>query len=386
MKQDFNINLEEVIKTVLPWSMELCRSIDNNIDAPKCKKKVIAIIIDDYYRFDSISTSASEQFLFLSKMGMDVRIICNNLSDIKSNVLIDKNKSNLDNYDLLLYHYYIGDSYLDNVINSNVKKICFYQGITTPPDVYLPYSPESYKICKNGLSNLDKIRNFDLVLSDSISNILQLESVFKNIKYKLLPPILTVNRFKIKEKEKLDINNLNILYVGRVFSSKNLEGVISFCNELYKITNSKIILNIVCSKLEDKYVKYLNSLEKLISVIFHIKKSDSELKDLYNRSNIFTTFSHHEGFCIPLLEAMNSKCLIVTHKLTAIPETLKDSGILVNKYDYKNAAIKVSELMRNIDDWDDIIKNQCLIFEKYYSSENIIKQYANVFEDILDSL
>jgi glycosyltransferase involved in cell wall biosynthesis len=55
--------------------------------------------------------------------------------------------------------------------------------------------------------------------------------------------------------------------------------------------------------------------------------SDEVLKACYLVANAFVTTSEHEGFCVPLVEAMSMKLPIAAYASTAIPETLGDAGI-----------------------------------------------------------
>lgn len=48
----------------------------------------------------------------------------------------------------------------------------------------------------------------------------------------------------------------------------------------------------------------LASLDKKIT--YHTKPTDKELNELYNKSTVFIQTSRHEGFCLPILEAMAS--------------------------------------------------------------------------------
>jgi glycosyltransferase involved in cell wall biosynthesis len=50
----------------------------------------------------------------------------------------------------------------------------------------------------------------------------------------------------------------------------------------------------------------------------------------YRGATALLTLSEHEGFCVPLLEAMRSDLPIVAHSAGAIPDTLGDAGILLN--------------------------------------------------------
>jgi L-malate glycosyltransferase len=58
--------------------------------------------------------------------------------------------------------------------------------------------------------------------------------------------------------------------------------------------------------------------------------SESELAAWYDDADVFVCLSEHEGFCIPLLEAMHAGLPIVAFAAGAVPETLDDAGILLD--------------------------------------------------------
>ena len=53
----------------------------------------------------------------------------------------------------------------------------------------------------------------------------------------------------------------------------------------------------------------------------------------YRRADVFVTASEHEGFCVPLLEAMTFDLPIVARAHTAVPETLGGAGLLLDPDD-----------------------------------------------------
>jgi len=57
--------------------------------------------------------------------------------------------------------------------------------------------------------------------------------------------------------------------------------------------------------------------------------------------------SEHEGFCVPLLEAMYLGVPIVAYKAAAIGETLGGAGILVNHKDFARIAEMADLLVRD---------------------------------------
>jgi glycosyltransferase involved in cell wall biosynthesis len=57
------------------------------------------------------------------------------------------------------------------------------------------------------------------------------------------------------------------------------------------------------------------------------------LRSFYERADVFVTASDHEGFCVPLLEAMSFDLPVVARATTAIPETLGGAGLLLDPDD-----------------------------------------------------
>ena len=65
--------------------------------------------------------------------------------------------------------------------------------------------------------------------------------------------------------------------------------------------------------------------------------------------------SEHEGFCIPLLEAMHFDVPVIAYNAGAIPSTLAGAGILLSEKNY----LEISELINQIVSNERI--KQCII-------------------------
>lgn len=61
--------------------------------------------------------------------------------------------------------------------------------------------------------------------------------------------------------------------------------------------------------------------------------SDAELAAHYESADVFTCLSEHEGFAIPLLEAMRAGVPVLAYDAGAVAETLGGAGILVRTLD-----------------------------------------------------
>ena len=75
--------------------------------------------------------------------------------------------------------------------------------------------------------------------------------------------------------------------------------------------------------------------------------SDAELAAWYADADVFVCLSEHEGFCIPLLEAMQSGLPIVAFAAGAVPETLGNAGLLIESKRPSVVASTVDRIRRD---------------------------------------
>jgi len=75
--------------------------------------------------------------------------------------------------------------------------------------------------------------------------------------------------------------------------------------------------------------------------------SNEELTALYDVADLFLCASEHEGFCVPLLEAMAADVPVLAYGSTAIPDTLGGAGVQFQPKDLELAAELLGELAYN---------------------------------------
>jgi glycosyltransferase involved in cell wall biosynthesis len=73
----------------------------------------------------------------------------------------------------------------------------------------------------------------------------------------------------------------------------------------------------------------------------------SALVAYYRGATAFVTLSEHEGFCVPLLEAMRAGLPVVASDAGAIPDTLGDAGILLSGTDPDTVATALERTVRD---------------------------------------
>lgn len=146
----------------------------------------------------------------------------------------------------------------------------------------------------------------------------------------------------------------NILFVGRCAPNKKIEDVIaSFaCYQKGINRNSRLILAGSFAGTE-RYQRLLLSWVRdlhLDEVVFTGSIPQGQLNACYRSAHIFLCMSEHEGFCIPLVEALAHRVPVLAYAATAIPETLGGAGILFNE---KRHEI-VAEMMARLEEDGDL--------------------------------
>lgn len=134
---------------------------------------------------------------------------------------------------------------------------------------------------------------------------------------------------KLKQDE-----NFNILFVGRIVANKRQEDLLHVVSRL-KSTLQRPVRLLLPGGIGagPGYGQRLNSLCEELGiqecVNFTGKVSDAQLLALYRGADVFLSLSQHEGFCVPLVEAMAFDLPVVAYASSAIPETVGNGGLLL---------------------------------------------------------
>ena len=121
-----------------------------------------------------------------------------------------------------------------------------------------------------------------------------------------------------------------ILSIGKLEPRKNVDRLIEACATIRKRTGIGLV---VAGKRDPAFQGYYDRLRKLgleQGVLFTGYVDDSDLPALYSMASIFAYPSLHEGFGIPLLEAMACGTPVVTSNVSALPDVAGNAAVLVD--------------------------------------------------------
>jgi glycosyltransferase involved in cell wall biosynthesis len=127
------------------------------------------------------------------------------------------------------------------------------------------------------------------------------------------------------------------LYVGRIVGNKCHKDLVAAFALYSRTFNNEARLVLIGDTSDEDYVaevrKEAERLNVLPRVVMLGKVSDSQLRSAFAGAGIFVSVSEHEGFGVPILEAMASGVPVVAFGAAAIPETMGGAGVLLRTKD-----------------------------------------------------
>lgn len=242
---------------------------------------------------------------------------------------------------LCLFHFSIGSAASSLVYHRKDPLVCVYHNIT-PAGFFFPFHAHLARLCHHGKRELIAFApRCVLGLGDSEFNRRELEAAgFKPTG--VLPIVMDWSRYD-HEPSPVMLRRLEgfegptILFVGRIVPNKKIEDILtSFAAFQRHHRKESRLLLMGDTTGHERYLRRLLELVhslRLRNVIFTGQVSQADLIAGYRSAQAFLGLSEHEGFCVPLLEAMHFGLPVLAYDAAAVSETLAGSGVLLETKD-----------------------------------------------------
>jgi glycosyltransferase involved in cell wall biosynthesis len=248
----------------------------------------------------------------------------------------------------------MGDDSLDEVAKLPQQKIVDYHNIT-PAHYFAGVNEHARRYSEIGRRQLaEYAKHAVLGIADSEYNRRELEEL-GYAKTAVVPILVDWSAFDAAPdaavSRRLADERTSILVVGQLLPQKALHDVIpAFAR--YREGDPTARLYLVGSdRMSGDYTTKLRADVAALGledgVVFAGTVSPAELVAYYRGASVLLTLSDHEGFCIPLLEAMRNDLPIVAHAATAIPDTLGDAGVLLTDKSPEAVATALERVVRD---------------------------------------
>jgi glycosyltransferase involved in cell wall biosynthesis len=256
--------------------------------------------------------------------------------------------------DIVLLNFSIFEQWLPQLAELPSKKILYFHNIT-PPRFLQVYDAEYAVHCTDGLAQLKHLHQFDALMANSTSSARVLQATAqqsqrddhgvpsngaasahlaeRDVEVTIGPPIIGPKAWHDVEAEPIELppQSTKLLYVGRIAPHKRIEDLFALFEFYHQLDPDSALIVVGASAFQGYrgFLQYLLRSEYApLQDFIHFREhvSDGQLKTLYQSSSAFLTMSEHEGFCVPVVEAMTFDIPVFAFAEEAVLETLGRSG------------------------------------------------------------
>jgi glycosyltransferase involved in cell wall biosynthesis len=329
----------------------------------------VSLINSNLVAQDAIGRTLLDQARFFRRRGDEVRIyVMYPLQEVPEDVaaltrvvnladLVVRGDSYFDRSDLYIYHYPGHYPLMGSIKKIDRGAVIFYYHNVTPPELWGD-SPEQ----KNLQRSLDSIGLFthyaDLTVTDSPFNADQLvrEYSCERDRIRVLPQAVALDKFApgprdmdLLRKYGLEGRRV-ILFVGRMAGNKRIDLLVEALPLVQQKVPQAVLMLVGDDRSNQDFREVVSRARALASkrgvakdVIFTGMVDD--LSSYYRLADVYATASLHEGFGVPLIEAMASGLPVVASRATAHPWVVGEAGLLVEPGDVTDLADKIARVL-----------------------------------------
>jgi glycosyltransferase involved in cell wall biosynthesis len=259
--------------------------------------------------------------------------------------------------DLTIFHYAVPSPMTEAFAALPRGRVLQYHNVT-PAHFFAPYDANIFRLATLGREEIRRLAGrTDVALGDSEYNREELEAFgFSNTG--VFPIAIDVEKIRRAPRQPaleqlLSDGLINFLFVGRIVPNKKIEDHIRLAEHYKRYVD--LDYRFIFVGKTDGVPRYYNTVRALIAeyqmptdrFVFTGPVPDADLATYYRTASVYISLSEHEGFCVPLLEAMSADVPVLAYSSTAVPDTLGGAGVQFSPKDLEFAAELLGELAYN---------------------------------------
>lgn len=320
--------------------------------------KRIHLIVSDLYPGDAIGNFVLSIHRELDKQKFSTYLYAERFdTEIPNVYTYAKFFSSVKLGDVLLYQLSNHDSAFPEMMDMPCRKVVYYHNIT-PGHFFAPYCPQTAEQLEAGRRSLGFIRRADAVLANSRFSLSEITPFLApGTSCAVFPPFLSSCLAVEPDTDKANAPSSfrlsgtpYLLMLGRIAPHKRIEDAIAvFTCVRSQFPNLRLVI------VGAPYPPYADALQCSIAiyggeenaVVFTGKVDRGDVAVLLRHASGLLHTSAHEGFCMPLVEAMSAGIPVFAHKQEAILETLGGAGIVFDAKKPQEAAKLIVNCLSN---------------------------------------
>lgn len=252
--------------------------------------------------------------------------------------------------DCVVYHLSIGSPLADLVRRLPCRRAIYYHNIT-PEAFYAGTNAAVVYWLRRGREDLGALAPIaDVCMAPSRYSLDELDEAGARTSHLVRLPI-DLERFDPRSAT-FPQTPATVLFVGRIAPNKRQDELIRYLAALRSLDVPDVQLRLVGSYADtDRYMLGLQRFAEELGVRSSVRMTglitDRELGEAYAGASVFACASLHEGFCVPLVEAMSFGLPVVARSAGAVPETLGGAGLLLDTDDPLVWASSIRQVLEN---------------------------------------
>ncbi|MFZ0667969.1 MAG: glycosyltransferase family 4 protein [Acidimicrobiales bacterium] len=269
-----------------------------------------------------------------------------------------------------LYHLSSGSPVGDLIAARPEPKMVDYHNIT-PAHLFGGWVPWATEEADAGLAQLELFTGVSFFgFADSGFNALDLEgSGMPKGRTVVVPPLFDPVGLAAKRDARLESDRraeragggADWLFVGRVTPAKAQHDLVKALACYRQEFDPLARLHLVGTSMGDDYPRALERYARRLGISDAVRLtgsvSEDELASYYRTSDVFVCASEHEGFCIPLVEAMGFGIPVVAFDAGAIAETAQNGALVLEDKSPLGFATAVDRVMNDRTLREMLVKN-----------------------------
>jgi len=249
---------------------------------------------------------------------------------------------------ITIFHFAVPSPMTEAFAKLRGGRVLQYHNVT-PARFFAPYSPALFRLASLARRDLAWLAGrVDLALGDSEYNRRELEEL-GFAPTGVMPIAVDTGRLRRAPSQPvldaiLGDGLVNFLFVGRIAPNKRIEDHIRLAEHYKRYVDSHY--RFIFVGRHDVVPRYYATVRGLMAAykmprdrfFFTGPVPDAELAAYYRWSSAYVSLSEHEGFCVPLVEAMAMDVPVLAYGAAAVPDTLGGAGVQFAPKDLEHAA------------------------------------------------
>lgn len=339
----------------------------------------------------------------MRRWNLDVRVYCASAAVEDSRVRVTNNwrdvlrQPHFQTSELLVYHFGIYNEFHDTMqfARRDASIVAFYHNITPPQYC----RGEAEKLLHMSFQQVEMLRAANVHLAASRFSAQQLEGYLgKSVE---VVPLFGPNATALPATARPRVGAaLNVLFCGRFTESKGVSTLLEALAQLKGESGRAVRVTLagITDFSDEGYMRSLrvmaDHLPKSVMVRFMPNMTPAQLKDAYLNADVFVLPSLHEGFGMPVVEALSFATPVICSDAGALPEVTEglaltfpagDSAVLAQRLERfqeahwrEQVACDIGELARA--DWTEKARSRAATLSREAYIEKASTRFGSWLE------